>query len=67
VFAKLFGWRKKSDAESYDPPEVVVPVRPRSVKPAPKAISPEKKVAGFDPYNSGAFHRHNAWERVPRR
>jgi hypothetical protein len=30
-----------------------------------KAVSDSDK--GFDPYNSGAFERRNAWERVSRR
>ncbi len=27
----------------------------------------DKGKSGFDPYNSGSFERHNAWERVIRR
>lgn len=27
----------------------------------------DKVKSGFDPYNSGSFERHNAWERVIRR
>ena len=27
----------------------------------------DKVKSGFDPYNSGSFERHNAWERVTRR
>ena len=68
MFAKLFGWRKPVEAESDDPPRVVVPiVQQRSARPAPaKAAAPEKGTKGFDPYNSGAFKKQNAWEKVPR-
>lgn len=30
-------------------------------------LAKEPKRKGFDPYNSGSFERHNAWERVGRR
>jgi len=34
---------------------------------AESASNEAAKTYGFDPYNSGAFKRHNAWERVNRR
>lgn len=64
---KLFGW--KSDA-SDDEPARHPPVATASArKPPSKVAAKPKKTAqqGFDPYNSGTFERHNAWERVHRR
>ncbi|MET0987082.1 MAG: hypothetical protein ABW034_16930 [Steroidobacteraceae bacterium] len=69
MFAKLFGWRKPVEDQPDDPPSAVrVPVvQQRSVRPAAvKAVAPEKNAKGFDPYNSGAFKRKGAWEKVPR-
>jgi hypothetical protein len=36
---------------------------------APQAARPQggANSKGFDPYNSGAFERRNAWERISRR
>lgn len=69
MFAKLFGWRKPAAVEPDDPPRAapVAIAQQRTVRPAPpKAVAPEKSAKGFDPYNSGAFKRQNAWEKVPR-
>lgn len=30
-------------------------------------VEPKPDAAGFDPYNSGAFKKTNAWERINRR
>jgi len=65
VFGKLFGWWKKPVEIDTDEPPTAAPVR-QTVRPAAALVPPEKKVTGFDPYNSGAFKRQNAWERVPR-
>jgi hypothetical protein len=64
-FSKLFGSRKQvaSGKTSAAPAVPRKPVDPTAFK----AIPPEKKKTGFDPYNSGAFRRSDAWERVPRR
>jgi hypothetical protein len=70
VFGKLFRWRKRAAAQ-YDESDVqaarTAMPRRTSAESTAKAIAPAKKAAGFDPYNSGAFHRQNAWERIPRR
>ena len=71
MFGKLFGWLKRpAEVDSYDPPEATAPVpaaEKRSARPqASKALPPDKSAKGFDPYNSGAFKRQNAWEKVPR-
>jgi hypothetical protein len=73
-FAKWFGGREDDSEPSEFPPH------PAAVtsKPAPVAVRPssqhETKVPskkgrpakGFDPYNSGEFDKHKAWERVIR-
>lgn len=64
VFGKLFGWYKAKESQDEPataPSPVVTPRSPVKVMPR------EKSAKGFDPYNSGAFKRQNAWERVPRR
>ncbi|MET0986857.1 MAG: hypothetical protein ABW034_15785 [Steroidobacteraceae bacterium] len=67
MFGKLFGWRKPVDVEPDDPPSAAPVVRQRPVNPAAtKAVAPGTSAKGFDPYNSGAFKRQNAWEKVPR-
>jgi len=66
-FAKWFGRRKDEDDE---PARFTTPpnVRTATKTPRPKASAsvrtPAQKAMGFDPYNSGAFERHNAWERT---
>lgn len=73
-FAKL--WRGSKDDEQDDEPArhpraPVAQEAPRAavaskVRAATNPVNPAAK-KGFDPYNSGAFKRHNAWERVGRR
>ena len=69
-FAKWFGGRataREEDEPARHPPAQIVG------KPAHTAATPMTKPAkrspknGFDPYNSGAFERRNAWERINRR
>lgn len=81
IFAKLFGVRPEDEDDPPTHPPVAVtprtgeatgthpalatgsmPARPKT-RPQPDA----KPAAGFDPYNSGAFKRTNAWERITRR
>lgn len=70
MFAKLFGWRKPAEDQPDDLPSAApAPVaQQRAVRPAAAqtAVAPAKNGKGFDPYNSGAFKRQNAWEKVPR-
>jgi hypothetical protein len=68
VFSKWFGWRKPAEDERDDPPTaapVHAPQRRPATAPA-KSVPVEKSAQGFDPYNSGAFKRKSAWEKVPR-
>lgn len=73
-FAKFFGGRS-----GYDDDEQPT-ATPAQQAPAPlqadarvflnsptKRRSHDTQRKGFDPYNSGAFQRRNAWERVNRR
>lgn len=75
-FARLFGGRDDRSAEE-EPCATPAP-RPAAKAPAAAAKRPhspltlqpsvtEAKRKGFDPYNSGSFERHNAWERTGRR
>lgn len=70
-FAKWFGGRR-NEHEDDEPARFSAP---QTIRPAPKATSsppvrpasaipPAQKKKGFDPYNSGAFERRNAWERT---
>ena len=77
--ARLFGGRKvkaEDEPARFAPPaQPVQPKRSPAVGSAKRGIHADRladKVAnkvksGFDPYNSGSFERHNAWERVIRR
>lgn len=75
-WAKLFGGRTvEADDEParFAPPESAQTRQPvkrvqgnvRGAKAGSKPTPPSK--SGFDPYNSGAFERGQAWERVIRR
>lgn len=77
-FTRWFGGRDdRSTAE--EPSTTPAPRQPVAKAPAATAKRPqsqqlslqpsvsEAKRKGFDPYNSGSFQRHNAWERVGRR
>jgi hypothetical protein len=74
-FARLFGGREDDDSEPSEfPPHPAA----NATKSAPIAARPQcqhkngaqpKKAPpakGFDPYNSGEFDKHKAWERVIR-
>lgn len=73
--ARFFGGRK-AEAED-EPARFAPPARPvQPVKRSPAVGSAKRGIqadkagkvkSGFDPYNSGSFERHNAWERVIRR
>ena len=67
-FAKWFGWRNGS--EDTDEPARFAPAETRRPEPSTATIVAKKQAAsakGFDPYNSGAFEKRNAWERVSKR
>ena len=75
-FAKLFGGR--DDGRDDEPPTAVAPppppatsvnnLRGRAPSPGkPVTAGAAKPKGGFDPYNSGAYDRRNAWESVKRR
>jgi len=71
---KLLGGQQTDDSEpSSVPPHpasgstAANPSLRRSIKSPgirPQAV---KKAAGFDPYNSGAFRKTSAWERISKR
>lgn len=71
-FAKLLGGSRDEDSGDeparFSSPPVSRPAQPAPVPKAAKGqpVNPAAK-KGFDPYNSGAFQRQNAWERVIRR
>jgi hypothetical protein len=69
LFAKWFGGRT-NEHEDDEPARFTAPQTAQTAK-APPQVPPEnsvrvagKKPKGFDPYNSGAFERRNAWERT---
>jgi hypothetical protein len=69
-FAKWFGGRKNAHEEDEPArfPPSAVPHSATNPRPQPSPAKPKTSVvraeAGFDPYNSGAFVKHNAWERT---
>jgi hypothetical protein len=67
-FAKWFGRAEDNNVEDDEPARFDAPSTvSRPITAAPPVSSRPKTVKGFDPYNSGAFERRNAWERVNRR
>lgn len=71
-FGKWFN--RHRDEENDEPARFSAPqiVRPpeqdlTKTRGASAKANPPKAAKGFDPYNSGAFERRNAWERIPRR
>jgi hypothetical protein len=72
-FAKWFGGRREAK-DTDEPARFASQAVAKPVVPARAVISDSGKPGarahqeqGFDPYNSGAFERRNAWERVGRR
>ncbi|NLG76383.1 MAG: hypothetical protein GX535_09105 [Xanthomonadaceae bacterium] len=69
-FAKWFGGRKKEhedDEPARFPPQPALTGQKTASPSAPRPASvldARQKKKGFDPYNSGAFERRNAWERT---
>jgi hypothetical protein len=69
-FGKWFGGRAGVQEEDEPARHAPVQVLPKPLQPAPvNTLQPRKRgpAKGFDPYNSGAFERRNAWERINRR
>ena len=67
-FAKWFGGR--NEVEDTDEPARFTAPPTRSTQGSDTTIVRTKKtgsVKGFDPYNSGAFEKRNAWEKVSKR
>jgi hypothetical protein len=68
--ARLFGGRKvqdQADEPARYPMTQAATAKRASPAQAPASAGHTAPRKGFDPYNSGAFKRHNAWERVNRR
>jgi hypothetical protein len=68
-FEKWFGGRAEThdDDEPARHPPVQILVKPAQPAPANARQAAKSGGKGFDPYNSGAFERRNAWERIKRR
>jgi hypothetical protein len=67
-FAKWFGGRSNELEDTDEPARFTAP--PTRTQPSSTTIVRTKKtgsVKGFDPYNSGAFEKRNAWEKVSKR
>ena len=67
-FAKWFGGR--TEVEDTDEPARFLAPPARSVERSDTMSVRKRKtgsVKGFDPYNSGAFEKRNAWEKVSKR
>ena len=67
-FAKWFGGR--NEVEDTDEPARFNAPPTRSEQRSDTTIVRKNKtgsVKGFDPYNSGAFEKRNAWEKVSKR
>lgn len=73
-FAKWFGGRRNEHEDDeparFSAPHPIKTASKATASPALRpaaAVGSPKKNKGFDPYNSGAFERRNAWERTHRR
>jgi hypothetical protein len=68
-FAKWFGGRDDELEDTDEPARFTAPPT-RTTQQSGTTIVRMKKtgsVKGFDPYNSGAFEKRNAWEKVSKR
>ena len=67
---KWFGRSAESDHENDEPARFSAPQAPAEAVSATRGAASSatatkaKPKKGFDPYNSGAFERKNAWERT---
>jgi hypothetical protein len=68
-FAKWFGGRN-DEVEDTDEPARFAATPTRPPQQSALTVTRRNKArpgAGFDPYNSGAFEKRNAWEKVSKR
>jgi hypothetical protein len=68
-FAKWFGGRSQVEDATDEPARFTAPPT-RSAQQSDTTIVRRSKPGsgkGFDPYNSGAFEKRNAWEKVSKR
>jgi hypothetical protein len=68
-FAKWFGGRNDEVQDTDEPARFHAPPT-RTEQQSGTTIVRKRKtgsVKGFDPYNSGAFEKRNAWEKVSKR
>jgi hypothetical protein len=68
-FAKWFGGRSEVEVDADEPARFTAPPA-RAAQPSDTTNVRAKKtgsVKGFDPYNSGAFEKRSAWEKVSKR
>ena len=69
-FAKWFGGRNEVQDQDTDEPARFTAPPTRSAQRSDTMIVRKNKTAsvkGFDPYNSGAFEKRNAWAKVSKR
>ena len=67
-FAKWFGGRNEPEDNDEPARFTAPPTRSKQLS-STTIVRPKRpgSVKGFDPYNSGAFERRNAWEKVSKR
>ena len=68
-FAKWFGGRNELEDDD-EPARFVAPPTRSTQQSSSTTIVRQKKpgsLKGFDPYNSGAFEKRNAWAKVSKR
>lgn len=67
--SKLLGGQETDDSEPARVPPAAVATRgrQRTAKSSGIGLFTAGKTKGFDPYNSGAFRKTSAWERVTKR
>lgn len=68
-FGKWFGRSAEDDQAEDEPARFSAPQPPANANASVRATNTTngarpKPKKGFDPYNSGAFERKNAWERT---
>jgi len=68
-FAKWFGGRSEVEDIDDEPARFTAPPTRTGQGPDATIVRRNKtgSAKGFDPYNSGAFEKRNAWEKVSKR